>query len=64
MTGDVNGELGGVVFDLDGVLLDSEPLHCRAIREVLSPLGVVFEDEEYATELMTRPGPMLALVHE
>ncbi len=52
MTGDVNGELGGVVFDLDGVLLDSEPLHCRAIREVLSPLGVVFEDEEYATELM------------
>ena len=29
-----------IVFDFDGVLADSEPLHLRAYQEVLSPLGV------------------------
>jgi beta-phosphoglucomutase-like phosphatase (HAD superfamily) len=28
-----------VVFDMDGVLLDSEPLHLQALNEVLAPLG-------------------------
>ena len=40
------------MFDLDGVLLDSEPLHRDAIRHVLAPLGVVFDDDEYASEWM------------
>lgn len=36
-----------VVFDLDGVLLDSEPLHQRALTSVLAPRGHLLTDEEY-----------------
>ncbi len=36
-----------VVFDFDGVLADSEPLHLRAYQEVLAALGVAFTREEY-----------------
>lgn len=48
----MGSRLRGVVFDLDGVLLDSEPLHRDAIRHVLAPLGVFFDDDEYASEWM------------
>jgi len=30
---------GAVIFDMDGVLVDSEPLHERAFRETLAELG-------------------------
>lgn len=36
-----------IVFDFDGVLADSEPLHLRAYQEVLSGLGIEFTREEY-----------------
>jgi beta-phosphoglucomutase len=36
-----------VIFDFDGVLVDTEPLHCRAFLTVLKPLGIVFTWEEY-----------------
>ena len=36
-----------IVFDFDGVLADSEPLHLRAYQEVLSPLGITLSREEY-----------------
>ena len=36
-----------VVFDFDGVLADSEPLHLRAFQEVLAGLGVALSREEY-----------------
>jgi pseudouridine-5'-monophosphatase len=32
-----------VIFDLDGVLLDTEPLYTRATQEVVSPFGKVFD---------------------
>lgn len=36
----LNGrELQAVIFDLDGVIVDSEPLHERAFREVFDELG-------------------------
>ena len=36
-----------VFFDFDGVLLDSEPVHCECWDEVLSPLGVHVTWEVY-----------------
>ena len=36
-----------IVFDFDGVLADSEPLHLRAYQQVLSPLGVTLSRDEY-----------------
>jgi HAD superfamily hydrolase (TIGR01509 family) len=35
-----------VIFDMDGVLVDSEPMHLDAMREVLRPYGVPYTDEE------------------
>jgi beta-phosphoglucomutase len=36
-----------VVFDFDGVLADSEPLHLLAYQQVLSALGVALTREDY-----------------
>lgn len=36
-----------IVFDFDGVLADSEPLHLRSYQEVLAPTGVTLTREEY-----------------
>jgi HAD superfamily hydrolase (TIGR01509 family) len=37
-----------ILFDFDGVLIDSEPLHCACWAEVLKPLGVVLEWDFYS----------------
>jgi len=37
----------GVIFDLDGVLIDSEGLYYQAYSEVLKPYGVTVSREEY-----------------
>lgn len=42
-----NTELQAVIFDCDGVLVDSEPLHYRAFQEVLLPLGMGYDYETY-----------------
>lgn len=39
--------LQAVVFDCDGVLVDTEPLHYKAYQEVLRPLGLGFDYERY-----------------
>jgi beta-phosphoglucomutase len=36
-----------ILFDFDGVLLDSEPLHCACWAEVLAPLGIRVEWDYY-----------------
>lgn len=36
-----------VIFDFDGVLVDSEPLHYRSLRECLVPEGIVVDEQEY-----------------
>ena len=36
-----------VLFDFDGILVDSEPMHHRAFNEVLDPLGMGFPWKEY-----------------
>jgi beta-phosphoglucomutase len=39
--------LRAAVFDFDGVLVDSEPLHYRSLRDALRPEGVLISEEEY-----------------
>ncbi|HIJ80573.1 MAG TPA: HAD family phosphatase [Desulfuromonadales bacterium] len=38
---------GAVIFDFDGVIVDTEPLHYRSFQRVLEPLGMHFSWEEY-----------------
>ena len=39
-----------VVFDFDGVLVNSEPLHFRALRDALLGAGIAITEEEYLRE--------------
>jgi HAD superfamily hydrolase (TIGR01509 family) len=41
-----------VIFDFDGVIADTEPLHCDAFRKVLEPLGIRFTWQEYVVAYM------------
>jgi beta-phosphoglucomutase len=36
------------IFDFDGVLVDSEPLHYRCLRDALASEGITITPEEYA----------------
>ena len=44
---DSDPELQAVIFDCDGVLVDTEPLHYRAFQKVLVPLGLGHDFERY-----------------
>lgn len=39
--------LSAVIFDFDGIIVDSEPMHFRAFNEVLKPLDVEISWEDY-----------------
>ena len=39
--------LRAVIFDFDGVLVNSEPLHFRAMRDSLVPEGILIDSTEY-----------------
>ena len=41
-----------VLFDFDGILVDSEPMHHRAFIQVLDPLGMGFSWQEYVETYM------------
>ncbi len=41
-----------VIFDFDGVIVDTEPLHYKAFQEVLEPLGIGFPWQEYVEAYM------------
>ncbi|MEM5789402.1 MAG: HAD family phosphatase [Syntrophobacteraceae bacterium] len=42
-----NGSLRAVIFDCDGILVDTEPLHYKAFQKVLVPLGLGHDFEHY-----------------
>lgn len=46
--------LNTVIFDMDGLLLDSEPLWYEAAVKVMSGYGVVLNEAEYATTIGLR----------
>jgi beta-phosphoglucomutase-like phosphatase (HAD superfamily) len=41
-----------IIFDFDGVLANTEPLHLRAYQEVLAATGVVLTEEDYYTRYL------------
>jgi len=43
----VHSPLKAVIFDCDGILVDTEPLHYAAFQEVLQPLGLGFDYAHY-----------------
>lgn len=42
-----DGALRAVIFDFDGVIVDSEPLHYGSLREALRPEGIHLDEDEY-----------------
>lgn len=44
--------LSAVIFDFDGVIVDTEPLHYRAFQAILEPLGLGYAWEEYVNLYM------------
>lgn len=52
-----------ILFDFDGVLADTEPLHCEAWRRALEPLGIHFDWEFYRRHgIGISDGDLLALL--
>jgi HAD superfamily hydrolase (TIGR01509 family) len=43
-----------VLFDFDGVLVNSEPLHFQALRDALLPEQIVIDEEIYAKEYLAQ----------
>ena len=48
-----SSQSSAVIFDMDGVLLDSEPLHYEAVRQILAEQGVAFPLDDYDRYLGT-----------
>jgi beta-phosphoglucomutase len=46
------GAISAVVFDFDGVLADSEPLHLRSYQDVLDPMGITLTRDEYYADYL------------
>lgn len=47
----------GLLFDLDGTLVDSDPLHHRTWRELLAPHGLEVDDALYRSKFSGRLNP-------
>lgn len=47
-----NMMLDGVIFDFDGVIVDTEPLHYRAFQEILTPLELGYGWEAYMADYL------------
>lgn len=39
--------LKAVIFDFDGIIVDTEPIHYQAFQEILRPLGCAYSWDEY-----------------
>jgi len=46
--------LDGVLFDFDGTLVDSEPLHYRIWRQIVAELGFALSEQDYRQQLLGR----------
>lgn len=62
-TGVTRRRFDGVVFDLDGTLVNSEQLHYEAWLAALPSRGITLDAERYATSFSGRPGLDIARHH-
>ena len=44
-----------LLFDIDGTLADTDPLHLKAFNQVLGPHGHVFDHARFSRELQGLP---------
>lgn len=47
-------KLDSAIFDMDGLLIDSEPLWHQAAQEVMGAMGIPLDEEAYATTIGLR----------
>lgn len=45
-------ELRAIIFDFDGVIADTEPLHFAALRQVLAGIDISLTEQEYYTDYL------------
>jgi beta-phosphoglucomutase len=62
----VISSLQAIIFDFDGVIANSEPLHLRAVQDVLAEEGIPLSSEEYYTRYLGFDdiGMLRALAHD
>jgi len=56
--------LKGIIFDMDGVLINSEPFHFRVWEETLKRRGIHIEYEIYKPCIGSTIGFLMNLLHE
>lgn len=44
--------LAGIIFDFDGVIVDTEPLHYQAFQKILEPLGLGYGWDIYVADFL------------
>ncbi len=44
--------LAAVIFDFDGIIVDTEPIHYRSFQVILEPLGLGYSWDEYVARYM------------
>ena len=53
-----DAQIKAVIFDLDGLLIDSEIISCRLYQELLRPYGHSLTLEDYASGYSGKPAPV------
>lgn len=56
--------LKGIIFDMDGVLINSEPFHYRVWKETLRRRGILLDYEVYKPCIGSTIGFLMKLLHE
>ncbi|OGS21043.1 MAG: phosphatase [Elusimicrobia bacterium RIFOXYA2_FULL_39_19] len=56
--------LEAVIFDMDGVLIDSEPFHLEVNKELFKQVGITFSEEEYTHFIGVSNKEMFAILKE
>lgn len=51
--------LKALIFDMDGTLVHSDPVHLRAFAEVLGPEGVAVDEEVYRNTIIGHTNPSI-----